>query len=36
MKTKLKKLDGSRVELTATLDADDLKKASDLAVKELA
>ena len=36
MKTKLKKLDGSRVELTATLDADDLKKAGDLAVEELA
>lgn len=36
MKTKLKKLDGSRVELTATLDADDLKKAEDLAVEELA
>ena len=36
MKTKLKKLGGSRVELTATLDADDLKKAEDLAVEELA
>lgn len=36
MKTKLKKLDGSRVELTATLDAADLKKAEDLAVEELA
>ena len=36
MKTKLKKLGGSRVELTATLDADDLKKAGDLAVEELA
>lgn len=36
MKTKLKKLDGSRVELTATLDADDLKKAEDLAIEELA
>ncbi len=36
MKTKLKKLGGSRVELTATLDADDLKKAQDLAIEELA
>ena len=36
MKTKLKKLGGSRVELTATLDADDLKKAEDLAIEELA
>lgn len=36
MKTKLKKLDGSRVELTATLDAADLKKAEDLAIEELA
>ena len=36
MKTKLKKLGGSRVELTATLDADDLKKASELAIEELA
>ena len=36
MKTKLKKLGGSRVELTATLDADDLKKAADVATEELA
>jgi trigger factor len=36
MKTKLKKLDGSCVELTATLDAADLKKAEDLAIEELA
>lgn len=36
MKTKLKKLGGSRVELTTILDADDLKKASELAIEELA
>ena len=36
MKTKLKKLADSRVELTTTLDSDDLKKAAKLAVEELA
>ncbi len=36
MKTKLKKLSDSRVELTVTLDAKDLKTASDKAIEKLA
>ena len=36
MKTKLKKLANSRVELTVTLDAKDLEKASELALEDLA
>ena len=36
MKTKLKKLDGSRVELTATLDSKDLEKATEIALEDLA
>ncbi|MBQ7202239.1 trigger factor [Candidatus Saccharibacteria bacterium] len=36
MKTKLKKLANSRVELTVTLEAKDLEKASELALEDLA
>ena len=36
MKTKLKKLSDSRVELTVTLDAKDLKTASEKAIEKLA
>ena len=36
MKTKLKKISDSRVELTVTLDADDLKKAKEQALEKLA
>ena len=36
MKTKSKKISDSRVELTVTLDADDLKKAQEKALEKLA